>query len=105
MGKDEWSSQRQLMELYSIKITKKSCVPEEGKKGEWWQYEIFLGETVTVSGKRHGTREEVENFLKKTTQLINGRTNGRSSKALRLVNSSPKSISIGKTASTFNRRL
>ena len=93
------------MELYSIKITKSKNTPAEGKKGEWWQYEIFLGDTATVSGHRHGTREEVEIFLKKTVHLINGRTNGKSSKALRLANSSPKNISIGKTASTFNRRL
>jgi hypothetical protein len=93
------------MELYSIKITKSKNTPAEGKKGEWWQYEIFLGDTATVSGQRHGTREEVEIFLKKTVHLINGRTRGKSSKALRLANSSPKNISIGKTASTFNRRL
>ena len=93
------------MELYSIKITKKSRAPEEGKEGQWWQYEIFLGGAATVSGQRHGTREEVEEALKKTVHLINGRTRGKSSKALRLANSSPKNISIGKTASTFNRRL
>ena len=53
------------MELYSIKITKSKNTPAEGKKGEWWQYEIFLGDTATVSGQRHGTREEVEEALKK----------------------------------------
>ena len=105
MGKNEWSSPRQLVERYSIKITRSNSVPDGGKKGEWWQYEIFLGDTATVSGQRHGNREEVEKFLKKTVHLINGRTNGKSSKALRLANSSPKNISIGKTASTFNRRL
>ena len=93
------------MDLYSAKIIKSSGAPEKGKEGQWWQYEIFLGETVTANGQRQGTREEVEMFLEKTAQLINSRTRGKISKALRLASSSPKNISIGKTASTFNRKL
>ena len=102
------------MNLYYLKSLEPSDPPEthtpqkkqlRDKLNPWYRYEI-AGTTYNVVGWRQGKKEDVETEVKKLLEKMNSRTRGKYSQALRLSNSSPRNIPVGKGLSgAFSRKL
>jgi len=84
------------MELYFVKSLSPARSPQGGGEGPWWKYRIEceIQNTGAVTGVRSGTREEVEEEVKKMLASINKRTMGHQSTQLRIAHSSPRSMPV-----------
>ena len=92
---------KQEYNLYFVNHIKSAKAPVEGDTQQWWQYEIKcrISEKHSVVGYRAGKKEKVQEAVEKIVDSINSRTRGKTSAALRLAHSSPKSISVASSRS------
>ena len=99
------------MNLYYLKSLEPSDPPDTHTpqknqlRDKWYRYEI-TGTAYNVVGWRQGKKEDVKAAVEKLLEKMNSRTRGKYSNALRLANSSPRNIPVGRGLSrSFSRKL